>query len=137
MSRATTPPLTADELRVGRVFGPHPTTVGGAELAAYTAVTGEPTDPAADVPPGLVGVLARRAYLAEHSMPPGGVMLGQDLVFRRPIPAAVELTLSATVEHTGTRRGRPYVEIRSVITEGASVCAEVVTRAQWPGGADA
>jgi hypothetical protein len=120
------------ELRVGRRFGPYPTVVDDAQLAAYAAVTGSGPGLAGLVPAGLAGVLARRAYLADYDMPPGGVMLGQDLHFRGDIPANTELLLTAEVESVSTAGRRPYVELRSTVLTAGQTVLEVLTRALWP-----
>ncbi|MGX6446657.1 hypothetical protein ACVU7I_01095 [Patulibacter sp. S7RM1-6] len=130
MSIPTKPLLNLDELWPGRVFGPQQVTIDEPLLRAYAAVAG--TAHAAGVPEGLLGVLARRAYLAEHDMPPGGVMLGQDLAFLAPLPRDRALDLVAEVEEVGERKGRPYVRLRSVVRDGAADLATMTTHALWP-----
>ncbi|MDQ6525239.1 cobalamin-dependent protein [Nocardioides sp. LHD-245] len=130
-SPASRPLLTLDQLWPGRVIGPQLLTIDEATLSSYAAIAG--TEHSGDVPEGLLGMLARRAYLAEHDMPPGGVMLGQDLAFFAPVPRDAELELVAEIEEVGERKGRPYVRIRSVVRHDGAELAAMTTHAGWPG----
>lgn len=139
------PPLRFRDLHAGMRLGPSTHIVGPDEVAAYVAVTGDDNpmyrDAAAAraaglngpiVPPGLVGVWARSAYLAHHRMLPGGVMAGQDIELFGPVPVGTPVELLAEVEVVDLGHPRRRVVLRSEAHGPSGLVARVRIDARWP-----
>ena len=138
------PPLVYDELEVGREFRPLVVTAD-AELvqrylstlsvdnALYRTARGEDMADAPCVPPGLWGVWGRAAYLVDNTMPPGGVLAGEDLEYDAPLAVGQQVTIRARVADRYVRKERPNVVFESVITDAAGTrCGAVRILAIWP-----
>lgn len=143
---ATLPELTYDELEVGRSFRPLVFEITPAMVRRYVEVVGDGNRLYTDreyarsrglrdcvAPPGLWGVWGRQAYLQDHSMPPGGVLAGEDLVFVKPAYVGDTLTVQARVTDRFMRREQPRVviEITAAGSDG-DVCGIVRITAVWP-----
>jgi acyl dehydratase len=142
----TLPPLTFSSLVAGRRFTPLTFGVPAELVRTFSELTGDDNplyrDPdaaraagldGAIVPPGLAGVWARLSYLAEHRMPPGGVMAGQRFAFAAPVAVGETLTLGAHVaeQEPDDPKRRVLLACRAVRADGA-VAGEVHIDARWP-----
>ncbi|HZQ26227.1 MAG TPA: MaoC family dehydratase [Acidimicrobiales bacterium] len=138
--------LTFASLHPGRTLGPGPFPVTAGLVSAYVDITGDAnpiyTDDGAAraagfdgpvMPPGLAGVWARRSYLTEHRMLPGGVMAGQNVELYLPVSVGSELSLTAVigeVDEEGDRR-RVLLDC-SAMDEAGRLAGRVEIDARWP-----
>lgn len=121
--------MTYDQMWLGRVFRPHVFDLDEATVAAYGALFG----PGPDAPPsGLIAVHARKSYLTEGEMPSGGVMAGLTLTYHRPFTTRAGLTFQAEVVDRYERNDRPWVHVRSVLSDPDGPVATVLTIGVWP-----
>lgn len=100
----------------------------------YRALTGD-DNPLYDeiIPPGFAAIFGREAYLRDHAMPGGGVLLAQDIHWLKPGLRSRPLTVQAVVRSASTSAGRhKLVFCTTARQHGKRVC-EVVIRAGWPG----
>jgi acyl dehydratase len=127
-----TAPLDFDKLEPGFTFAPVRERISAAMLREYDLAVGRATT-STRVPPALLTVLARRAYLAEAPMPPGGLLLRQELSWRRALRIDEEIEGRAAVlarEGTGERRS---VAIRSALHDPAgTLFATATAKIAWP-----
>lgn len=96
-------------------------------IAEYESITGD-EHPLYDefLPPGFAGIFGRDAYLREHRMPPGGVLVAQDITWLAPAYRDRDLVLQARLvsaeddgrkrilvfETTGRQDDQPVVVVR-------------------------
>src|SRR5580700_8117522 len=74
------PELTFELAREIGEFPPYTFAAGPDAIAEYCAITGDHSPLYAEfLPPGFAGIFGRDAYLRHHRMPPGGVLLAQDI----------------------------------------------------------
>lgn len=140
------PPLPFSEMPAGRTFAAQPFAITPALVGGYMELTGDENaiyvDGAAAravgldgpvMPPGLAGVWARRSYLAEHRMLPGGVMAGQELRFTAPVAVGETLTLGARVVERDASDPRRRVLLECTATApGGDPAGRVRIDARWP-----
>lgn len=141
------PELVYDDLVPGRRFPHFRYEITPALVQAFVAATGDdnPVYTDADAaralgldspvaPPALAGIWGRQAYLQDYRMPPGGILAGQDMVFRRPVSVGDTLHIQAEVTRRWTRRDRRFVTIESTarVASSADTCAIVRVTAIWP-----
>jgi hypothetical protein len=127
------PELTFELLRSGLRFEPVDCVIDADFVARYAAALGEVGEPSpGTVPPGLASILARRSYLERHSMPPGGVLLGQSVAWFAPARLGWPLRLQAAVGSTrvGSRR---IAAIETLVHQGGEEpLARIETTVSWP-----
>lgn len=134
----TRPPLTLAVLRAQPTFDPHTVVVSRDDVTRYIALTGDdqpeyrrPDDPV--LPVGLHPMLARLAYLGGHTMPPGGVMLGQTVTLHAHLHPDRPIRLAAAVEEVTTSGRHPRVRLRTTATrDDGTLAATVAITARWP-----
>ncbi|MDQ1503864.1 MAG: MaoC like domain [Actinomycetota bacterium] len=140
------PFLPLSGMRAGRTFGPGAFVVTPGLVAAYIEVTGDDhpvyTDDAAAraagfdgcvLPPGLTGVWARRSYLTEHRMLPGGVMAGETVELLLPVTVGARLSIMAeVVESDPDDERRRVVLACTARDEGGRLAGRVEIDARWP-----
>ena len=139
-------PIRFAELVEGWRRGPAAFPTSADLVRRYAAITGDDNplfrDPEAArqggfpgpvLPPGLAGVWARRAYIGDRPMLPGGVMAGQDLAFRAAHPVGAPLALSARVvrQDPADPKRRVLLACEARDPDGRLV-AEVTIDARWP-----
>lgn len=143
---AELPPLLYEDLSVGRRFRPLRFVADEEVVARYVAIVGDENplyqDPAAArdaglpgaiVPPGLWGVWGRQAYLQDHTMPGGGVLAAEELIYVAPVAVGEELTVQAEVTEIFTRKERPNVVFEMTArTTGNEIRGIVRITAIWP-----
>jgi acyl dehydratase len=128
-----TTPLDFDKLEPGFGFAPVRMLVSRPMLRSYALVLGREQQESLAVPPALLAVLARRAYLSRNSMPPGGVLLRQDLAWERVAWAGEEIHGQATVLERSRDGRRRAVTLRSVLrSTGGDVLATATAKLGWP-----
>lgn len=140
------PPLLLKDIHVGRKFAPLKFPLTRELVIAYCEAVGETNplfrDPDAArsagfagcvAPPGLAGIFGRQAYLAEYSMPPGGVLAGQTIEFHAPALVGETLTVEAKVAAIEERKGRSRVTMQSLARRpSGEAVATVSVVAIWP-----
>lgn len=98
--------------------------------AAYRASTGWT---GADRPRGLAAVVARLAYTAGRSMPPGGVLVEMTQRDLGPLPADGEYAVQVSSEILGERAGRRRVRVATSLRGAGGVpVADVDFLLDWP-----
>jgi acyl dehydratase len=141
------PLLTLSTMEPGLAFTPQSVKLDADFVASFSELTGDDSplysDPEAAraaglpgpvVPPGLAGVWARQSYLGAHRMPPGGVMAGQTLTFKAPIPVGAEVVISARVDEFDPEDPRHKVVLACQAADPAGEqLATVRIDARWPG----
>ena len=140
------PELVYDDLDVGRRFPELCYEITSELVAAFVAATGDDHPAYSDgaaagalgldspvAPPALAGIWGRQAYLQGRRMPPGGILAGQDMVFRHPVAVGERLRVQAEVTRRWERKGRRFVTIESTArTSSGQVCGIVRVTAIWP-----
>ena len=140
------PPLLLRELHIGRHFRPLVFSITPELVDAYCNAVGDAnplfTDPWAAksagypdcvAPPGIAGIFGRQAYLRDYSMPPGGVLGGQTIVFHAPAFVGETLEVIASVVGMEERKGRFRVTIESIARRpNGRAVATVQVVAIWP-----
>jgi hypothetical protein len=99
----------------------------------YRALTGD-DNPLYDeiIPPGFAAIFGRDAYLRDHAMPGGGVLLAQDIHWLKPGLRSRPLTVQAVVRSATKTAGRhKLVFCTTARQHGERVC-EVLISAGWP-----
>ena len=143
---AEAPELVYDDLVGGKRFPELRYEITPELVAAFVAATGDShpaySDDAAAralgldtpvAPPGLAGIWGRQAYLQGRRMPPGGILAGQDMVFRHPVAVGDTLRVQAEVTRRWERKGRRFVTIESTArVSSGQVCGIVRVTAIWP-----
>lgn len=126
------PLLTFDSMRPGRRFRTLDFTVTPERVERYREATDDAVDYEGCVPPAFGAILARLAYLQDHRMPPGGVLLRQSVQWLAP--ALVGRPISATAEVTGRdeKKGRKLVMIACTASQGGRSVAVMTLEALWP-----
>jgi acyl dehydratase len=125
--------LTFELLQSGLRFESVEWTIGTELVASYAAALGEVGEtPPGTVPPGLAPILARRRYLACHSMPQGGVLLGQSVAWFAPAHVGRPLRLQAAVASTRVSSRRIAVIETLVRQGGEEPLARIETTVSWP-----
>jgi acyl dehydratase len=140
------PFLPLSSMRTGRTFGPGSFVITPALVAAYIAVTGDDnpiyTDDGAAraagfdgcvLPPGLAGVWARRSYLTDHCMLPGGVMAGETVELLLPVAIGTRLSITAEVVESDPDHERRRVVLACTARgEDGRLAGRVEIDARWP-----
>jgi hypothetical protein len=126
------PALIFDDLEPGRMFRPLKLEVTPEMLAAYSDVVGVDPLYSRYVPPGFAGIIGRWAYLQDHSMPGGGVLLGQSIRWVRPAEAGRPLEATAVVTDRREANGRRSVIFETTIEQDGKYVAHVQIVAGWP-----
>jgi hypothetical protein len=126
------PFLTFDLLEAGVPFEPVELEIGADLLARYSIVLGSRIEgPPGMVAPGFAPILARRSYLSQYTMPPGGVLIGQSVAWFAPVRMG-RLEVRARVASTAAGR-RPIATIETTIHQGqAGPAARIETTVSWP-----
>jgi hypothetical protein len=128
-----TPPLEFDKLEPGFGFAPVRLRVTRSMLRAYELVVGEERRSSLAVPPALLAVLARRAYLGRGTMPAGAVLLKQSLSWERVAWVGEELYGRATVLERSELGSRRAVVLRSVLRAAdGSLLGTTTAKLGWP-----
>ncbi len=140
------PELTYADLPEGRQFPQMAYEITPELVASYVAATGDDNPAYTDdakarsvgltgriAPPGLAGIWGRQAYLQGRRMPPGGILVGQDMAFMRPVRVGSVLMVQAEVLRRWERNGRRFVTLRSTArTADGERCGVVRITAIWP-----
>jgi len=101
------------------------------QLAEYRRLTG--IESHLDIlPPGYAGVFGRLGYLRQHRMPPGGVLLGQDIRWLAPARAGLPLIVGAKVTHAEERDGKRTIVFLTTARQSGEIVAQVRITARWP-----
>src|SRR4029453_285983 len=105
-SQPELPELTFDLARELGRFPEFDYEITADDLAEYHRLTGTADDASGLVPPGFAAIFGRLGYLREHRMPPGGILLGQDIRWLRPAVAERPLRIGAEVTFAEEREGK-------------------------------
>lgn len=102
-------------------------------VAEYRSITGD-DNPLYDefLPPGFAGIFGRDAYLREHRMPPGGVLLAQDITWLAPARRDRDVLLQArlvSAEDDGRKR---ILIFETTGRQDDQVVVRVRITARWP-----
>jgi hypothetical protein len=127
------PPLTFELAREIGTFEEYEYPITDDMIDRYRELTGD-ASPLYDevIPPGFAAIFGREAYLRDHSMPGGGVLLAQDIRWLRPASRALPLMVRAVVRSAEEENGkRTLVFCTTARQRGQPVC-EVVIHARWP-----
>lgn len=136
-SRSVKPTLLYEDLTPGRKFAPLVFPLDRKLVDRYQRLiegTEERyTGPNSLAPLGLATVWARKSYLEEYSMPPGGVLLGQTITSLAPTQVGEVLYVQAEVVSREERDGKRNASIRAVaVLSDGRPCVEVLIAARWP-----
>ena len=129
---APLPELTFDLARELEHFPEFEYGVTPEELAEYARLTAAPSDPQGRLAPGFAAIFGRLGYLREHLMPPGGILLGQDIQWLRAASSATPLTISARVTRAEERDGKRTLVFLTTASQHGEVVAQVRITARWP-----
>ena len=84
-------------------------------------------------PTGLAGIFGRLSYLQHHRMPPGGILVKQEMRFLGPFYVGDTLQVRARVTERYTKKERNFVTIESVAERAENEQVAVVrVTAIWP-----
>jgi hypothetical protein len=128
------PELTFDRAREIGSFPEFEYEIDGEQLAEYRAlVYGDgDSDAGSLVPPGFAAVFGRLGYLREHRMPPGGVLLGQDIRWLAEASVDQSLTIGSEVVKAEERDGKRTIVFVTTALQAGTVVAQVRITARWP-----
>jgi hypothetical protein len=108
MTTGEPPELTFDLAREIGTFPALTFTVTEDDVRAYQMIVGHDHEEyARHVPPGFACIFGRRSYLEHYRMPPGGILLKQDITWFAPaklnVPVLVEPRVAEAVEFDGKK----------------------------------
>jgi hypothetical protein len=85
------------------------------------------------IPPAFAVIFGRQAYLRDHGMPGGGVLLGQDVQWLLPARLDEELLVKARVVETReSDDGRKMIVFVTTARQRGRDVARVRIKAGWP-----
>lgn len=128
------PELTFETATRLREFREHTIRFGPDDVTRYVTATGDDNPAYAQVvPPAMAAIFGRQAYLVDHRMPGGGVLLGQQIQWFHPARLNEDLVVKAVVEDaevdaTGRRK---ITFVITALQAGRKVC-EIRIEAGWP-----
>jgi len=126
------PLLTFETVRQLSAFPGFRHTVSEQDLRDYRTATGC-EDQGEALPAGYAAILGRLGYLHEHRMPPGGVLLGQEIAWLRPARSREPLDVTAVVQSaTEDAGGRRKVVIVTTVRQSGDEVARVRVTVGWP-----
>lgn len=102
------------------------------DVAAYRKITGSRIRADDDIPSGFAAIFGRLGYLSRHSMPPGGVLLAQDIVWHRAAKIDRPLRIRSTVIQASERQGKRKLTFLTTAYQDGELVAEVRIEAGWP-----
>jgi hypothetical protein len=126
------PELTFDLARALGQFPEFEYVVSPSDLADYQRLAGVDPNPDGTLPPGFAAIFGRLGYLREHRMPPGGILLGQDIRWVTPAMADLPLRIGARVTSAEERDGKRTIVFLTTANQGGEVVAQVRITARWP-----
>jgi hypothetical protein len=136
MSTATTPDelpeLTFDLARELGSFPDFEYRIDDDALSAFRRLTATEDDGSTVVPPGFAAIFGRLGYLREHRMPPGGILLGQDIRWLRPASLERPLVVGARVTSAEVRDGKRTIVFLTTARQDGEVVAQIRITARWP-----
>jgi hypothetical protein len=128
------PELTFEIATRLSAFREHTIRFSARDVKRYIEATGD-RNPAYEqwVPPAMAAVFGRQAYLVDHRMPGGGVLLAEQIQWFRPAVLDSDLTVRAVVEnaHVDAQGRRKISFLTTALQSGRKVC-EVRIEAGWP-----
>jgi len=127
------PELTFALAREIGTFGPFPYTIAAEQVAEYERLTGDANElHDRFVPPGFAAIFGRLGYLRRHRMPPGGVLLAQDIQWHRPASVGDELTVGSRVVSAVEAEGRRKLVFETTAADPDGPVCTVVLTCGWP-----
>lgn len=131
---AASPELTFEALRRSPGFPEFALRYSDADLELYRDTIGDPQAGADGVlPPAFAAIFGRQAYLRDHRMPAGGVLLAQDIHWLRPARIDEDLLVRArAVETREHDDGRRVVVFETTARQQGVVVARVWIKVGWP-----
>jgi acyl dehydratase len=133
MTSTDLPELTFEQARAIGTFEPFDFCVTPADIDAYSAVTGDASPLyATTVPPGFAGIFGRQSYLREHQMPPGGILLRQDIAWHEPASIGTPLEIKAEVVDAVDNGEKKTITFRTTARQEGRVVCVVDLMARWP-----
>jgi hypothetical protein len=102
-------------------------------IDGYRLLTGD-DNPLYDtiIPPGFAAIFGRDAYLHDHAMPGGGVLLAQDIQWVKPALRLWPLMVQAVVRSAIASAGRRKLVFCTTARQHDEPVCEVVITAGWP-----
>ena len=130
---AVLPELTFERAREIGEFPAYELTVTEADIDSYRRLTGDHSSLYERfLPPGFAGIFGRDAYLQHHRMPPGGVLLAQDITWLRPARWDRPLRLQARVLSAAESDGRRTLLFETRGWQDDELAVVVQIKAGWP-----
>ncbi|KUO56332.1 MAG: hypothetical protein APF78_01830 [Sphingomonadales bacterium BRH_c3] len=103
------------------------------DIAEYVAVTGDENDLYGElVPPGFAAVFGRGAYLQGHRMPSGGILLGQDIQWLKPVRIGEHLRVQARLTKSSYIDPKRTLWFLTEARRGKELVARIRIVARWP-----
>ena len=128
-----TPELTFELAREIGEFPPYVLDADARAIADYCAITGDDHPLYEEfLPPGFASIFGRDAYLRQHRMPPGGVLLAQDITWLAPARRDRDLVLQArlvSAEDDGRKR---ILIFETTGRQDDEIVVVVRITARWP-----
>jgi hypothetical protein len=102
------------------------------QLAEYRKLVAGDAEPGSVVPPGFAAVFGRLGYLREHRMPPGGVLLGQDIRWLAEASVDQPLVIGSQVMKAEEHDGKRTIVFVTTARQAGTIVAQVRITARWP-----
>jgi hypothetical protein len=114
-------------------FRPFDLVIDEAAIHEYRRLTGDENQLYNKiVPPGFAAIFGRQGYLRDHQMPPGGVLLGQEIEWLCPLRPDQPFSVGARVISAQQSSDRRKVVIETVASDGGTTAARVKLIVGWP-----
>jgi len=126
------PELTFDLARELGEFPAFDYEITDDELASYRELTGTPDDGSGLVPPGFAAIFGRLGYLRQHAMPPGGILLGQDIRWLKPAKLGTPLRVGARVTHAEQIDEKRNIVFLINAEQDGELVSQIRITARWP-----
>jgi hypothetical protein len=127
------PELTFDLARQLGEFPEFALAVTDADIDSYCQITGDRSALHDEfIPPAFAAIFGRLAYLRGHRTPPGGVLLGQTIEWRRAARRGEDLLVKARVVSSEEKNGRRKLVFETTARQSEGIVAVVRIVAGWP-----
>lgn len=133
MTSAKLPVLTFEIARDIGTFPEFAYPISSEDIERYQELTGDRHPLYASViPPGFAAIFGREAYLRDHAMPGGGVLLGQSIRWLAPARHDPPLMVQAEVVSAVADERKRILAFRTTARQNSLPVCEIEITARWP-----